>query len=844
MLRSSESLPIQSIRQSLTEAMREPGMAVVTAPTGSGKSTQVPQFLLADPGTTGRILVLQPRRLAARMLAERVAEEVGCRLGETVGFQTRYERAVSDQTRILFITEGLLPRLLLSNRTLASIGAVVFDEFHERGLSSDLSLSLLRTLRQTDRPDLRLVVMSATLAAEPVCEFLAGCPHLHAEGRRYPVETSYLKKSVSGDIWEAAAVAVGNILRAETDGDVLVFMPGIYEIRRTAELLRARWPVNALAVYPLYGDLSPEKQREAVLSRGTRKVIVATNVAETSLTIPGVRHVVDSGLVRQGRYDAMRGFDVLEVVPVARDSADQREGRAGREAPGTCQRLWTQGEQRHKAPHTLPEVERLDLAGTVLTLKMMGVAKAQDFPWFEAPKAESLAQAEALLVLLGAIDHRGRLTDRGRDLARFPAHPRLALLLQTAAGAGCLAEAALAAAVLSERSPLTGTVKQKRKQAQEESIEFGDEPASDFTRLIPLLYEADRLRFDRQGCERLGLHGSACRQIWRAAEHYLSFAKRADFLTDMEQGVGLSRCLLRAFPDRLARRRDRGTLLCDLRDGRRGELARESVARDEMLLVTTEIRETSGGGQGAKTILSLACGVREDWLLEDFPEEWEDVDEVVWDDRKQQVLHRRRLSCLGVVLEESESTNVPEDRAADMLAERVLAGKLRLEGWNKDVEDWIQRVRWVASIFPERGLSTYDDADRAAITRDICAGATRYRDIRTKQCLDHVRHALAWDDIQFVEKMAPPFIRLPCGRRMKIRYSLDQPPLGKARIQDFYDVEKTPTVAGGRVPLLLEILAPNMRTVQITDSLERFWRELYPRAKQELARRYPKHEWR
>jgi ATP-dependent helicase HrpB len=540
----------------------------------------------------------------------------------------------------------------------------------------------------------------------------------------------------------------------------------------------------------------------------------------------------------------MRGFDVLEVVPVARDSADQREGRAGREAWGTCQRLWTQGEQRHKAAHTLPEVERLDLAGTVLSLKMMGVSKAQDFPWFQAPKPESVDQAEALLVLLGAVDHKGRLTDRGRDLARFPAHPRLALLLETAAGAGCLPEAVIAAAILSERSPLTGTAKQKRQQAQSESVEFGDEPASDFTRLIPLVHEAKRLRFERNACERLGLHGSACRQIWRAADHYMAFAKRADFLTDMEQDVGLSRCLLRAFPDRLARRRDKGTLLCDLRDGRRGELARESMARDEMLLVTTEIRETSGGGRGAKTILSLACGVREDWLLEDFPDEWEDIDDVVWDDRKQQVLQRRRLSCLGVVLEESESTNVPEGRAAEMLADRVQAGKLRLEKWNKDVDRWIERVRWVASVFPERELITYDESDRASIIRDICSGATRYRDIRTKDCLDHVRHALSWDDIQFVEKMAPAAIQLPCGRRMKIRYSLDQAPLGKARIQDFYDLETTPTVAGGRVPLLLEILAPNMRTVQITDSLERFWRELYPRAKQELARRYPKHEWR
>jgi ATP-dependent helicase HrpB len=841
---ANDALPIQQIRRSLADALNSAGTAVVTAPTGSGKSTQIPQYLLGDGLVEGRILVLQPRRLAARLLAERVAEEMGSQLGDAVGFQTRFERALSPRTRILFITEGLLPRMLLSNPGLAGVGAVVFDEFHERGLSSDVSLALIRDLRRDGRPDLRVVVMSATLAAEPVCAFLGDCPHLHAAGRLFPVETSYLTKPVQRDVWEAAAEAVGTVLRSEPEGDVLVFMPGVYEIRRTSELLRARWPVKSLTVLPLYGDLPPERQHEAVTRGTVRKVIVATNVAETSLTIPGVRHVVDCGLVKLGRYDAMRGFDVLETVPIARDSADQRQGRAGREAPGTCQRLWTQGEQRHKAPHTLPEVERLDLAGTVLTLKVMGVSRPSDFGWFEVPNLDSLTHAEELLVLLGAVDHAGKLTDRGRDLARFPAHPRLALLLQTAAGAGCLDEAVLAAAILSERPPTTGTLKEKRRLAREDAVEFGDQPASDFARLIPLLHEAKRRRFERDACERMGLHGNACRQIWRAADHFQSFARRADFLTGMESGVGLSRCLLRAFPDRLARRRDKGTLLCDLREGRRGELARESVAHDETLLVTTEIRETSRQGKGAKTILSLACGVREEWLLEDFPDDWEDLDEVVWGERRKQVLHRRRLACLGVLLEESESTDVPGEQAAEMLAERVLAGKLRLEGWDKDVEAWIQRTRWVASVFPERGLTEYDDTDRAVIIREICAGATRYKDIRTRSCLDPVRHALAWDDIQFVEKMAPPFFQLPCGRRMKIRYSLEQAPLGKARIQDFYGVKGTPTVAGGRVPLLLEILAPNMRTVQITDSLGRFWRELYPQVKQELARRYPKHEWR
>ena len=842
----ADSLPIQVLRDALTNALTDGNAAVVTAPTGSGKSTRVPVYLFEDCDIRGRILVLQPRRLAARMLAERVARGFGESPGGTVGYQTRHERQVSADTRILFITEGLLLRFLLADPLLRGTGAVVFDEFHERSLDGDLGLAAVRDLVSQRRSDLKVVVMSATLAAEPVCEYLGGCPHLHADGRLHPVETSFVKRTGKGEIWDSAALAVREVVADGAPGDILVFMPGVYEIRRTEEACRSLGMGERLEIVPLYGDLPPDRQDAAMRPCELRKVIVATNIAETSLTIPGVRHVVDSGLARINRYDAGRGVNMLELAPISRDSAKQRAGRAGREAPGTCRRLWSLAEEHRKPERTAPEVQRVDLAQAIVTIKSLGYGNLQGFPWFEKPEADSLARAEELLILLGILDAGGEtLTELGRKAARIPAHPRFALLMTLADEVDSFGDAALAAAILSER-PVTLRGKQQTKALRKAAAEDDSSLQSDFHVLIDLLYQARRARFDRGACEDLGIHGGAARTVWRTADFFLQAGKRLGFRTEAQthDPEPLLRCLLHAFPDRLARRRDAGTLQCDLRDGRKGELAPECTVRNETFLIAGQIREVAQKGKRPRVQISLASGVRELWLLDDFSSAWDETDETVWDERKRQVVRHRRLACLGVVLEDDDSAQVDSDIAARMLADRVADGRLRLDGWNKDVTNWIDRVRWVAEQFPERTLPIYDDAMLQRIHIDLCHGATRYRDIRTKKCLDTVRHVLEWDDIQFVETMAPPAIKLPCGRRMRIEYRLGLPPKGKSRIQDFYDVKQSPRVAGGRVSVLLEILAPNMRTVQITDDLERFWQEHYPRLRKELARRYPKHEWR
>jgi ATP-dependent helicase HrpB len=445
-------LPIDRVRDELIGALREAPSVVITAPTGSGKSTRVPGFVLETlPEQADQVWVVQPRRIAARMLAERVAEERGSELGDRVGFRTRFEHACGPRTQILFMTEGLLLRRLCGGASLRNVGAIVFDEFHERNLWSDLALATVHARRAAQGLDLRIVVMSATLDVEPVCEYLNPCPHLQAHGRTFPVDVRYAPAPARTPVWEQAATETARVADTTGDGDILVFMPGAHEIRRTIESAGRACRGRGLRFLPLHGALPPEEQRRAVTPvPGQRRVIVATNIAETSLTIPGVRHVIDSGLARISRHDPARGVNLLNLEPVSRASAEQRAGRAGREAPGTCTRLWSLVSQQQRSPRSEPEVRRIDLAEALLAVHALGFRNAEGFPWFEAPAPQAAATAAQLLRDLGAVDGT-RLTRLGRDLSRLPLHPRLGCFFLRAARDGWRDQAALIAAVLSER---------------------------------------------------------------------------------------------------------------------------------------------------------------------------------------------------------------------------------------------------------------------------------------------------------------------------------------------------------------------------------------------------------
>jgi len=833
-----DALPIYELDEEIVEAMAPGGRLILRAPTGSGKSTQTPQILL-DGGALGdgRCVILQPRRLATRMLAKRVAEERGASLGGEVGYQIRLDNVSSRETRILFVTEGILLRQMLADRQLSGISAILFDEFHERHLYGDITLARALELQETSRPDLRLAVMSATLDGTRLDSYMAPCRTLESDGRTFPVEIEHLGHEPRDDPpWELAAEAVAEHLE-RTDGDVLVFMPGAYEIQRTMREITHR--VRNCAVLPLHGELPPHEQDKAVSRTPQRKVIVSTNVAETSLTIDGVTLVVDSGLARVARYDPHRGINTLLIEKISRASADQRAGRAGRTAPGLCIRLWTERDHERRAASELPEVRRLDLAETALSLKAAGVNDLAAFRWIDRPDETALARAEQLLADLGAVDADG-ITPMGRRMLSFPVHPRYARMFLAARELGCVRAAALIAALTQSRSLLL----RAERKIEEERAEIFGHGISDFLILIRAYSYAERHDFRMEALRPLAIHGEAARQVKKLFAQFLDIARAEGLDTEGggAQDEAIARCILAGFADQVARRRSGGTLVCDVVHGRRGQLARASVAQDSSLLVAAEINEIEGRGGDAQVVLSLATQIEEAWLREMFPTDFSDRVEYTFDRSQNRVVVRRERMFRDLMIESQDRDAEPSPAATTCIADVVRAGGLKLTAWDDSVEQWISRVNFLARARPDFGLPAIGGAERDFLVQLACDGATSYRDIKDRPIFPLARSLLEPSQQRLVDQHAPERLELPGGRKAKITYSPD-PVLG-ARIQDLFGVEQDIVIAGGRVPVTIQVLAPNHRPVQITKSLKTFWVEAYPKLKQQLQRQYPKHEWR
>ena len=523
------SLPIHSVADQIVAGLATHGRIVLSAPTGSGKSTQVPQILVDAAQIEGQVVVLQPRRLAARLLAKRVAQERGCQLGDEVGYQIRFENVVGPKTRIRFVTEAILLRQILQDPSLKGVGAVVFDEFHERHLTSDLSLSCALKSVQHQRPDLKLVVMSATLDIETLEGYLQPCARIEASGRMYPVAMRHMGAALNRDaapVWSRAAAAFRTAVREGFEGDVLIFMPGAFEIRKTIAALEALPESRQYEVLPLHGELPPDAQDRAVSSGGRAKIIVSTNVAETSITIEGVRLVIDGGLARIARYDAGRGINSILVEPISRASAEQRMGRAGRTGPGTCLRLWSEAEHAARGERDEPEVKRVDLSETLLLLAAAGISQPEQFAWFEAPEPQALKRAHELLCDLGALDVVGAITATGKKMAGFPLHPRYARMLLEADRHGVLPEVALIAGLSQGRSFYRASRDARVRKEQLRQIEDQADERSDFFVHLQAWYMAREAKFHPLSCGALGIHGGAARQAGESARQLLQLAQR------------------------------------------------------------------------------------------------------------------------------------------------------------------------------------------------------------------------------------------------------------------------------------------------------------------------------
>ena len=842
----SQALPIDLLKDDLVAACGRTRRLVLRAPTGSGKSTRIPQMLLDLGLVEGQIVVLQPRRIAARLLAARIAQERGGKLGDEVGYQIRFERVESAQTRIKFVTEALLLRQMASDPQLKGIGAVVFDEFHERNLHSDVALALARRLQETGRPDLLLVAMSATLDTEGVARWLGAAETLAADGRTYPVEVEYTHqpRNSTRPVWDAAAEQVRRVLQEEAEGDILVFMPGSYEIMRTLGAVRNLPESGGVDILPLHGELPPEEQDRAVKPGPRRKVIVATNVAETSLTIPGVRAVVDAGLARVARFDPHRGIDTLLIEPVSQASAEQRAGRAGRTGPGRCIRLWSQTDHAARPLRETPEIKRVDLSETILLLLTSGWGDATTFPWYEKPDDKALQRALTVLRDLGAVDAAGALTRLGRRMAVFPAHPRYARMLMAAGEFGCVAEIARIAGLSQGRDILFRKVDDRTENARD-AVEQ-DEGSDFFTRLALLRRAAD-LKFDLDACERLGIHAQSARQADQAARQFLRIAEGqglpiADAPADP---AAVRRCLLLGFSDRLAIRLDGGTLRCALVHGRKGELRRESAVRQAKLLVAAEIDEIQARGE-VTTYLSLCTAVEESWLRELFPGDFSEVSAARYDPTLRRVMARVERRFRDLVLETVERDDAPSDAASRLLAEEVIAGRLELEKWDGQVDAWVRRVNFLAKHCPELGIAPFDEAGRRMVIEEVCAGAVAYRDIRERPVMGIVRGWLTHEQAMALESYCPEKIVLPRKKHpARIEYTVDGEAEIEATVQELYDFPGAKLrVCQGKVPIVVCIQSPARRTQQRTRDLDAFWKGSYELVKKELRGRYPKHEWR
>jgi ATP-dependent helicase HrpB len=830
-------LPITDYKSRIIDSLKSGKNLIIKAPTGSGKSTQVPQFLLDSKLCTGRILILQPRRLAARMLASRVADERCTKLGEEIGFQTRFETLVSKATKACFITEGILPRLLLGNRKLDGISAIIFDEFHERSIATDIGLALAADIQKTVRPDLLIIVMSATIDTGQIKDYLGNSETVECQGRSYPIDIRYTSAPKTTPVWDLAAAGIKTLISENIHGDILVFMPGYYEIKRTVRAIDEAVHGERIKVFPLYGDLPSERQRQVMEELPFRKIIVATNIAETSLTIPGVRHVIDCGLARVNRYDPGRGLNTLFIEPVSLDSAQQRAGRAGREAPGICVRLWGASQQAGRPQRTTPEISRVDLAETILYISILGYGAIRGFPWFEEPNVAALQAGKELLSLLGAIDNRGNPTEYGKYLSEFPMHPRLARLLIEAGKRNAAHLAAFAAAVLSERPAIAG---------RPEYPEDHSETASDFFNQYCLLEKIRAGNFDPVMCTRFAVNASAAKSIFRTQALFLQYCRRFGIHTrdSGDACSSLARSLLAAYPDHLCVRKDFGTLICFMRNNRSGELARESAARSARILIAADVREIKNMSNSRKTILSMASEIKEEWLIEDFGAEYQSESMLVWNHRSQSVECRELTTCLGVIMSEKTVCISDTAKASELLAETIISKGLKITSWDNNVEQWIKRLQWTAANFPEKQLPCMTSENCELVIHALCDGEVGYERVKTRPILPFLHELLDEQQRQFVDRMAPQAITLPSGWKMRIIYEPGSLPRGRARIQDLYSLKSSPKIADGRIAVSIEVLAPNNRPVQITDDLENFWITHYPGIKKTLSRRYPKHEWR
>ena len=824
-------LPVAAVLEDIVRASRSHAV-VVTAPPGSGKTTLIPPALLDDLSPDQEVILVQPRRLAARAVAGEIARRRGCSLGDEVGYRVRFDVKATKATRLSVETTGIMLRRMLHDVALEGVGCVVLDEFHERSIEMDLIFGMLCRLRRELRPDLRLIVASATLATEPVAAALggaAGCRVIEAEGRCYPVDIRYLKRGermIRDDVAELLGRVLPKVLR-ETSGHVLVFLPGVGEIERCRRLVEPQCHQDTL-VLPLYGDLAAAQQDRVFAEDGRRKVILSTNVAETSITVPGVTAVIDSGDARQLRVATATGLPRLELVSISQAAAEQRAGRAGRTAPGVCLRLWDEVAHQRRDLAETPEVLRSDLTAAVLQLVALG--GWGDFPWLDAPPDDAAGRAVALLQQLGALtgSHGEALTitETGLRLASLPCHPRLGLFLLEGAATGVLGEAAIAAGLLSERDPF-------RQQSGGPRDLHRASSRSDLFDRVAALY-AFAAGHDTPSHP---LHPPAARGVLRVANQMAHLvAEAGPRAADPE--AAFRRSLLAAFPDRLVKlrvgSRDRGTMV----GGRGVRLDRSCRVTGEPLFLAIDLDD---GGSEAR--VRIASAVDRAWL-DEMPHLLQSRDTLLWNPSQGRAEARRQRVWCDLVIDETPISLTDPAAAAQLVADAAgLQLAQFLPAADTAAGSLLARTRWLAGAMPDLGLPAFDEATLRSLLADVCVGLSSLDELRRRDWLPCLQTAIGFDRLAEIDRLAPESLEVASGNRHRLQYEVGRPPVLAVRIQEVFGMPATPRIASGRIAVLLHLLGPNHRPQQVTDDLASFWANTYAEVKKELRRRYPKHAW-
>ena len=796
--------PVEKILPGIRDSLERNRTVVLRSPPGSGKTTCVAPYLL-DAGFLGgkKILMLEPRRLAARSSASYIAGRMNERVGETVGFQVRLERKVSAKTRLEIVTEGLLAQRILNDPELSDVGLVVFDEFHERSLACDFGFALALDVRRALRPDLRIVVMSATLEVEPIAAHLGDADIHTAEARMYPVETRFLREEPAyAPVHSTVASAVKRALAGDMPGDILCFLPGEGEISRCEEELRASPETRDVGIMPLYGALPKEKQDEVLRPSQKRKVILATSIAETSLTIDGVRIVIDSGLMRTSRFSPSSGMSRLETLQLTRDRADQRRGRAGRTDSGVCYRLWTEAKDKLLKPQMSPEIENADLASTVLSCASWGTVEADGMPWLTAPPGASWENAKRLLVLLGALDKEGRLTPHGEAMSKLPMHPRLANMVLVSRKLGYGSEGAFLAAIL------------------EEMPNGGPRGASDIYDVIRFVRENGKGRFAKRVRELAGR--------WTKGE-------------SGEKPFEPGELLVYAFPDRIARNRGNGTFR--MTSGKGAFLDRtEALSKAEYLVVC----ELNDGGGDAK--IRLAAPVSEEAIEDIFKDFIEEKTLTEWDKRTESVVAVNERRLWEMVMKRGGQSSPDEDGIAKALFAGIRQKGIAQLEWTPGLRQLQSRICFLHRTMADGNWPDVSDAELEKRLEDwfggFVSGMSRWSHLAKLDIaavFDFILSEYSHDRRE-LDRLAPVKMEVPSGSMMTIHYE-EAEPFVQVRIQETFGLKATPRVADGKVPIVMKLLSPAQRPVQITKDLESFWKTGYASVRKDLRGRYPKHYW-